>query len=87
MSAAYPTYTASSFGPEVAGHNGQARSFYPNEDWRTQQTQWDQSFRSDAVQSPSQQVPQHKRLSEMTENERFGLPSLLALTLLESLRR
>ncbi|KAF2805800.1 uncharacterized protein BDZ99DRAFT_501404 [Mytilinidion resinicola] len=51
---------------------------------RTQQTQWDQSFGSDAVQSPSQQVPQHKRLSEMNEKERFGLPGLLAMIPLES---
>jgi CCR4-NOT transcription complex subunit 2 len=50
---------------------------------RTPQPQWDQTFGSDAVQSPIQ-APQHKRLADMSESELYGLPGLLAMIPLES---
>lgn len=45
---------------------------------RTQQPQYDQNFGADVVDSPGR-IPQHKRLADMTESERYGLPGLLAM--------
>jgi len=50
---------------------------------RTQQSQYDQSFGADAIDSPSR-IPQHKRLADMNEAERYGLPGLLSMIPLES---
>lgn len=55
----------------------------PGQAQRTQQTQWDQNLGGDAVHSPSQ-VPQHKRLADMSESELYGLPGLLAMIPLDS---
>lgn len=41
--------------------------------------QLDQTYGLDMVESPSAVPPRQKRLSEMTERERFGLPGLLAM--------
>lgn len=39
----------------------------------------DQNYGGESLGSPNaQQAPQHKKLSEMTESERYGLPGLLS---------
>jgi CCR4-NOT transcription complex subunit 2 len=43
------------------------------------QRQLDQSYGLDAIESPNNGPPRQKRLAEMTEQERFGLPGLLAM--------
>ncbi|PSN69278.1 hypothetical protein BS50DRAFT_491107 [Corynespora cassiicola Philippines] len=46
---------------------------------RPQQSQMDQNYGGESLGSPNaQQAPQHKKLSEMTESERYGLPGLLS---------
>lgn len=51
---------------------------------RPQQGQFESGFGGDSVGSPSGQTPLHKRLVEMTDQERYGLPGLLAMIPLES---
>jgi len=51
---------------------------------RPQQGQFDSGFGGESVGSPSGQTPLHKRLVEMTDQERYGLPGLLAMIPLES---
>lgn len=51
---------------------------------RPQQNQFEQNFGTDTVGSPGAQAPQHKKLADMTELERYGLPGLLSMIPLES---
>ncbi|KAF2260737.1 hypothetical protein CC78DRAFT_584520 [Lojkania enalia] len=51
---------------------------------RPQQSQFDQSFGGENVGSPTTQLGQHKKLADMTELERYGLPGLLSMIPLES---
>jgi CCR4-NOT transcription complex subunit 2 len=49
-----------------------------------QQNQFEQTFGADALGSPNAQNMLHKKLSEMTDSERYGLPGLLSMIPLES---
>ena len=51
---------------------------------RPQQGQYEQAFGTDSVGSPNGQVSQHKKLADMTDSERYGLPGLLSMIPLES---
>lgn len=51
---------------------------------RPQQSQFEQSFGAENVGSPNNQVPPHKKISDMTDTERYGLPGLLSMIPLES---
>ncbi|KAF2705676.1 NOT2 family protein [Pleomassaria siparia CBS 279.74] len=51
---------------------------------RQQSTQFDQTFGADTLGSPNAQASQHKKLSDMTESERYGLPGLLSMIPLDS---
>jgi CCR4-NOT transcription complex subunit 2 len=51
---------------------------------RPQPNQFEQSFSGDNGGSPTSQAPQHKKLVDMTESERYGLPGLLSMIPLES---
>ena len=51
---------------------------------RPQPTQFEQNFGADAVGSPNTQLSQHKKLADMTDSERYGLPGLLSMIPLES---
>lgn len=51
---------------------------------RPQQSQFEQVFGTDSTSSPSTQTPLHKKLADMTELERYGLPGLLSMIPLES---
>lgn len=51
---------------------------------RPQQSQFESSFGGDGVGSPTTQTPLHKKLAEMTDQERYGLPGLLSMIPLES---
>lgn len=51
---------------------------------RPHQSQFEQAFGADSVGSPNTQVPQHKKLADMTDSERYGLPGLLSMIPLES---
>ena len=51
---------------------------------RPQQGQFEAGFGGESVGSPTGQTPLHKRLVEMTDQERYGLPGLLAMIPLES---
>ncbi|CAI6337558.1 unnamed protein product [Periconia digitata] len=66
--------------------DGNQRSGQPLVGQRPQQDQFDPSFSSDTFGSPNaHQIPQQpKKLSEMTETERYGLPGLLSMIPLES---
>jgi len=50
---------------------------------RPQPRQFDQTYGSDALASPSTQ-PLHKKLADMSDGERYGLPGLLSMIPLES---
>ena len=51
---------------------------------RPQQSQFDQTFGAENAGSPNAQIPLHKKLAEMTDLERYGLPGLLSMIPLES---
>lgn len=51
---------------------------------RPQPSQFEQNFGSDNVGSPNTQLPPHKKLADMTDSERYGLPGLLSMIPLES---
>lgn len=51
---------------------------------RPQPNQFQPNLGADAVGSPNAQMPQHKKLADMTESERYGLPGLLSMIPLES---
>ncbi|ORY09513.1 hypothetical protein BCR34DRAFT_625700 [Clohesyomyces aquaticus] len=51
---------------------------------RLQAGQYDQNFAAETTSSPNAQLPQHKKLAEMTEAERYGLPGLLSMIPLDS---
>jgi CCR4-NOT transcription complex subunit 2 len=46
--------------------------------------QFEQNFGSDTVGSPNAQLPPHKKLADMNDSERYGLPGLLSMIPLES---
>lgn len=50
---------------------------------RPQQNQFEAAFSADNVGSPNGQAP-HKKLSEMTEAERYTLPGLLSMIPMDS---
>jgi CCR4-NOT transcription complex subunit 2 len=51
---------------------------------RPQQNQFDQTFGAEALGSPNAPNLLHKKLSEMSDSERYGLPGLLSMIPLES---
>jgi CCR4-NOT transcription complex subunit 2 len=51
---------------------------------RPQPSQFESGFGGDGVGSPSAQTPLHKKLADMTDQERYGLPGLLSMIPLES---
>ncbi|KAL1800043.1 hypothetical protein ACET3X_000385 [Alternaria dauci] len=51
---------------------------------RPQQNQFDQTFGADVLGSPNAQNMLHKKLSDMTDSERYGLPGLLTMIPMES---
>ncbi|KAJ4333983.1 transcriptional regulator [Ascochyta clinopodiicola] len=51
---------------------------------RSQQSQFEPGFGGDGIGSPNAQTPLHKKLAEMTDQERYGLPGLLSMIPLES---
>jgi CCR4-NOT transcription complex subunit 2 len=51
---------------------------------RPQPSQFESGFGGDGVGSPSTQTPLHKKLADMTDQERYGLPGLLSMIPLES---
>jgi CCR4-NOT transcription complex subunit 2 len=51
---------------------------------RPQQSQFDPSFGAENAGSPNAQTAPHKRLADMTDVERYGLPGLLSMIPLES---
>ncbi|KAF1843552.1 uncharacterized protein K460DRAFT_288673 [Cucurbitaria berberidis CBS 394.84] len=51
---------------------------------RSQPNQFEQPFGSENVTSPSTQTLLHKKLADMTDSERYGLPGLLSMIPLES---
>lgn len=52
---------------------------------RPQQSQFDQTFGAEnSSSSPNAQIPLHKKLSDMSDSERYGLPGLLSMIPLES---
>jgi CCR4-NOT transcription complex subunit 2 len=51
---------------------------------RPQQSQFDQTFGTENAGSPNTQIPLHKKLADMTDVERYGLPGLLSMIPLES---
>jgi CCR4-NOT transcription complex subunit 2 len=63
---------------------GSASTSLPPVGQRPQQTQFEHSFGADNVGSPNTHVPQHKKLADMTDSERYGLPGLLSMIPLES---
>lgn len=56
----------------------------PSVGQRQQSTQFEQNFGAETIGSPNTQPTQHKKLSDMTESERYGLPGLLSMIPLES---
>lgn len=51
---------------------------------RSQQSQFESGFGGEGVGSPNAQTSLHKKLAEMTDQERYGLPGLLSMIPLES---
>ncbi|KAF2877521.1 hypothetical protein BDV95DRAFT_625381 [Massariosphaeria phaeospora] len=51
---------------------------------RPQQSQFEPSFGVDNLNSPNIQIQPHKKLADMSEAERYGLPGLLSMIPLES---
>ncbi|EMD63136.1 hypothetical protein GGP41_005158 [Bipolaris sorokiniana] len=51
---------------------------------RAQQGQFEQTFGADVMGSPNAQSMPHKKLSDMTDSERYGLPGLLSMIPMES---
>lgn len=51
---------------------------------RQQQSQFEQTFGTDNAGSPNTQTALHKRLADMTDSERYGLPGLLSMIPMES---
>ena len=51
---------------------------------RVQQSQFEQTFGTENAGSPSTQTQLHKKLADMTDSERYGLPGLLSMIPLES---
>lgn len=56
----------------------------PGSGQRPQQNQFEQNFDVNPAASPSAPPLQHKKLADMTEAERYGLPGLLGMIPLES---
>jgi CCR4-NOT transcription complex subunit 2 len=64
---------------------GSTPSNLPQVGQRPQQSQFEQSFGADSVGSPNAQVgQQHKKLSDMSDSELYGLPGLLSMIPLDS---
>lgn len=51
---------------------------------RSQQNQFEQTFGSEVLGSPNAQNMLHKKLSDMTDSERYGLPGLLSMIPMDS---
>jgi CCR4-NOT transcription complex subunit 2 len=51
---------------------------------RPQPNQFEQNFPPEHAGSPNAQLPPHKKLADMSESERYGLPGLLSMIPLES---
>jgi CCR4-NOT transcription complex subunit 2 len=51
---------------------------------RPQPSQFEQSFGADNLGSPTTQLLPHKKLADMTESERYGLPGVLSMIPLDS---
>ncbi|KAH7382728.1 hypothetical protein DE146DRAFT_681711 [Phaeosphaeria sp. MPI-PUGE-AT-0046c] len=51
---------------------------------RPGQSQFDQSYNADNAGSPNAQIPLYKKLADMTDSERYGLPGLLSMIPMES---
>lgn len=51
---------------------------------QSQRSQFEQAFGADPTGSPNTQTSLHKKLAEMSESERYGLPGLLSMIPLES---
>lgn len=51
---------------------------------RPQQSQFDQNFGAENTGSPNTQTPLHKKLAEMSDSERYGLPGLLSMIPMDS---
>ncbi|KAJ4363175.1 transcriptional regulator [Neocucurbitaria cava] len=51
---------------------------------RSQTNQFEQTFGTETSSSPSTQTLLHKKLADMTDSERYGLPGLLSMIPLES---
>ncbi|KAI8938559.1 hypothetical protein NX059_004442 [Plenodomus lindquistii] len=67
-------------GPQLGGRAG--GDIAPGSQ-RPQQSQFEQTFGGDGLGSPTAQ-PIHKKLADMTDSERYGLPGLLSMIPLES---
>lgn len=68
-------------GPHV---NFQAKADRAVAGQRPQQNQFEQNFDADNANSPNTQSSLHKKLAEMSNKERYGLPGLLSMIPLES---
>lgn len=68
-------------GPQLSGRTG--TDMTPGGQ-RAQPNQFEQTFGTDAAGSPHAPSFPHKKLSEMTDSERYGLPGLLSMIPLES---
>lgn len=51
---------------------------------RGQQNQFEQTFGAETTGSPNTEIQLHKKLADMTDSERYGLPGLLSMIPLES---
>lgn len=51
---------------------------------RPQPSQFEQNFAADNAGSPTSQLPQPKKLADMVESERYGLPGVLSMIPLDS---
>lgn len=51
---------------------------------RPQQNQFEQTFGAESIGSPNGQTLLHKKLADMTDSERYGLPGLLSMIPMES---
>lgn len=71
-----------SLGPQLGMRGGGGGDVAPGAQ-RSQQNQFEQTFGADPLGSPSAQNS-HKKLSDMTDSERYGLPGLLAMIPMES---
>ncbi|KAF2850458.1 hypothetical protein T440DRAFT_489679 [Plenodomus tracheiphilus IPT5] len=69
-------------GPQLGVRGGGGGDIAPGAQ-RPQQSQFEQTFGGDGIGSPNA-PPLHKKLADMTDSERYGLPGLLSMIPLES---